>query len=120
MTKVHQTALAASALAIGGAIVARGLRATKRIDFHGRSVLITGGSRGLGLLVARQLAAEGARLTLAARDRAELERAYEELRSTGADVSIVPCDVSVRAEAEQLVNEIVNRTGSLDVLIHNA
>src|SRR5438477_13206976 len=117
MTKVHQTALAASALAIGGAIVARGLRATKRIDFHGRSVLITGGSRGLGLLVARQLAAEGAILTLAARDAKELERARDELASGGSDITTVVCDVGIRQNAEQLVESVVTRTGSLDVLI---
>jgi NAD(P)-dependent dehydrogenase (short-subunit alcohol dehydrogenase family) len=120
MTKGQQTAVAAGALALGSALIARGLRSTRRIDFHGRSVVITGGSRGLGLLVARRFAAEGARLTLAARDRGELERAQEELTATGAEVEIVVCDVGVRAEAERLVREVVERNGGIDVLINNA
>ena len=83
-------------------------------------MLITGGSRGLGLLVARQLADQGARLTLAARDRNELERAREELAARGVDVHIVVCDVGTREGAERLVAEVVERTGTLDVLINNA
>jgi NAD(P)-dependent dehydrogenase (short-subunit alcohol dehydrogenase family) len=120
MTKHQQTALAAGALALGGALLATGLRQSRRLDFRGRSVLITGGSRGLGLVVARELAAEGARLTLAARDKAELERARKELDSLGADVSIAVCDVGVRSEAEALIRNVVERTGTIDVLINNA
>jgi NAD(P)-dependent dehydrogenase (short-subunit alcohol dehydrogenase family) len=120
MTKTQQTALAAGALAIGGALVARGLRASRRIDFHGRSVVITGGSRGLGLLIARQLAAEGARLTLAARDQAELQRARDELVAQGADVTAVACDVGIREDAERLIQDAISRTGTIDVLINNA
>jgi hypothetical protein len=79
MNRTQQTALAAGAFAIGSALLARGLRAARAMGFGGRSVVITGGSRGLGLAVSRQLAAEGARLTLAARDANELERARREL-----------------------------------------
>lgn len=50
MTKTQQTALMIGALAVGGALISRGLRAARRIDFNGRSVAITSGSRGLGLL----------------------------------------------------------------------
>jgi len=120
MTRNQQTALAASALAIGGALVASNLRGRRRMDFRGRSVLITGGSRGLGLVVARELAAEGARLTLAARDGAELERARQDLDRLGADAAIAVCDVGKRSEAEALVRSVVERTGSIDVLINNA
>jgi NAD(P)-dependent dehydrogenase (short-subunit alcohol dehydrogenase family) len=90
------------------------------MDFKGRSALITGGSRGLGLVVARLLAAEGAQLTLAARNRGELERARDELNAWGTDVSIAVCDVGVRSEAEALVRSVVERTGAIDVLINNA
>jgi NAD(P)-dependent dehydrogenase (short-subunit alcohol dehydrogenase family) len=104
----------------GAYLVARGLRSSRRIDFHGRSVVITGGSRGLGLLIARQLAAEGARLTLAARDQAELDRAREELAAQGADVTAVVCDVGIREDAERLIQDAISRTGTIDVLINNA
>ena len=56
------------ALGAGAILVRQALRSRRRIDFRGRSVVITGGSRGLGLVLARLLAAEGARLTLLARD----------------------------------------------------
>ena len=120
MTSKQQTALAASALTIGAALLARGLRAARAIDFRGRSVLITGGSRGLGLLIARELGRQGARVTIAARDRAELERAREDLVARGVEVDIVTCDIRHRDEAEQLVQQIVTRTSTIDVLINNA
>jgi NAD(P)-dependent dehydrogenase (short-subunit alcohol dehydrogenase family) len=120
MTRGQQAAVAASAVALGSALLARGLRSTRRIDFRGRSVVITGGSRGLGLLVARQLADEGARITLAARDPVELERAGDELRTKGADVHISVCDVGIRGNAERLIQEVVERAGGVDVLINNA
>jgi NAD(P)-dependent dehydrogenase (short-subunit alcohol dehydrogenase family) len=120
MTKAQRTILAAGALALGSALVARGRRSTRRIDFRGRSVVVTGGSRGLGLLVARQLADQGARLTIAARDGDELERARVELNARGADVHIVVCDLGTRDGAERLVEEVVERTGRIDVLINNA
>jgi NAD(P)-dependent dehydrogenase (short-subunit alcohol dehydrogenase family) len=120
MTRTQQTALAAGALALGGALISRGVRSARRINFDGKSVLITGGSRGLGLLIARELAAQGARLTLAARDRGELERARDDLDARGANVAIAVCDVGVRSQAEELVRHVVERTGTIDVLVNNA
>jgi NAD(P)-dependent dehydrogenase (short-subunit alcohol dehydrogenase family) len=120
MTKGQQAAFAAGALALGSALIARGRRSARRIDFRGRSVVITGGSRGLGLLVARQLAAEGARLTLAARDRDELERASDELIAGGGDIQLAVCDVGTRDGAERLIADVVERRGGIDVLINNA
>src|SRR6187401_336238 len=123
MNRTQQTALAVGAMALGGAMVARTVRASRRIDFRGRSVVITGGSRGLGLVMARLLAAEGARLTIAARDQEELERAQEDLNGYAAnpqDIAIVRCDVGVRADAERLVGDAAARFGTVDVLINNA
>jgi NAD(P)-dependent dehydrogenase (short-subunit alcohol dehydrogenase family) len=123
MTKTQQTAVAVGALALGSALLSRRVRAGRRMDFSGKSVVITGGSRGLGLVIARQLASEGARLTLAARDREELDRARDNLVEQGAlssSIHIVACDVGVRADAERLVQDTVARTGSIDVLINNA
>jgi NAD(P)-dependent dehydrogenase (short-subunit alcohol dehydrogenase family) len=120
MNRMQQTALAAGALTVGAALLTRALRAARTIDFRDKSVLITGGSRGLGLLVARELAAQGARLTLAARDQAELDRARAELESHGVDVHTIACDISVRETASGLVDAVVARMGRLDVLINNA
>jgi NAD(P)-dependent dehydrogenase (short-subunit alcohol dehydrogenase family) len=120
MNRTQQAALAAGALALGGAFLSRGLRGLRRVNFSGRSVLIAGGSRGLGLLIARQLAREGALLTIAARDEAELERAREELESRGYHVHVETCDMGQRDQAERLVHQTVERHGRLDLLINNA
>jgi NAD(P)-dependent dehydrogenase (short-subunit alcohol dehydrogenase family) len=119
MTRAQETALAAGALTIGAALLARGLRTGRAIDFRNRSVVITG-ARGLGLLLARQLGREGARITLAARDGAELDRARQELAQRGIDVATVVCDVANRDDAQRLIRDAVARAGRIDVLINNA
>ncbi|MGE3955823.1 MAG: SDR family NAD(P)-dependent oxidoreductase [Vicinamibacterales bacterium] len=120
MNRTQQTALAAGAVALGAALLSRGLRASRRIDFSRRIVVITGGSRGLGLVMARQLVAEGAHVTIAARDRGELERAREELTADGARVHVAVCDVGRREEAERLIEETLQRHGRIDLLVNNA
>jgi NAD(P)-dependent dehydrogenase (short-subunit alcohol dehydrogenase family) len=118
LTKQHAV-FAAGALALG-AVVLHARRATRRVNFAGQSALITGGSRGLGLLIARQLAAEGAVITIATRDADELDRAGEDLAAHGASVHTIVCDVARAEEAQRLVGEVVSRTGRIDVLINNA
>ena len=120
MTKTQETVLAASALTVGAALLTRGLRASRRMDFSGCSTVITGGSRGLGLVVARELGRQGARITIAARDEAELQRAREDLAERGIEATIVVCDVGNRDEANKLIDDVVERTGRIDVLINNA
>jgi NAD(P)-dependent dehydrogenase (short-subunit alcohol dehydrogenase family) len=119
MTTRTQVGFAAGLLAAAAAF-ARVKRMSRRLDFGGRSVVITGGSRGLGLLIARQLAREGALLTIAARDRRELDVARTELEASGARVSSVVCDIGVPSEARDLIHQVVDRTGRIDVLINNA
>jgi NAD(P)-dependent dehydrogenase (short-subunit alcohol dehydrogenase family) len=109
----------AAAGGIGALAVARRL-GRERYDFRGKSVLITGGSRGLGLVLARQLAAEGARLAIIARDRAELDRAASDLEARGAEVLAFPADVRDQHAAQGAVERAVARYGSIDVLINNA
>ncbi len=88
--------------------------------FDGASVLITGGSRGLGLALARRFAREGARLTLLARDGDDLERARAELAATGADVLVYECDVGVPDQVESAVRFVREKRGRIDVLVNNA
>lgn len=90
------------------------------MDFRGRIVVITGGSRGLGLLMARQLVEEGAHVTIAARDQEELDRARADLTARGARVHAVVCDVGKRDEAERLIRETLDHHGRIDLLINNA
>src|SRR5207249_4551680 len=97
-------ALMAAGLA-AAAVAKRTMRRRSAYDFSGKSIVITGGSRVLGLVLARQLAGEGARLTLIARDQSELRRAADDLRDgqPSADVLIVPADVRERDDVERVV-----------------
>lgn len=87
--------------------------------FRGRTVVITGGSRGLGLVMARILAREGARLAILARDPAELDRAESELRLL-TDVMTIPCDLRSEEQVRSAIGQVVARYARLDVLINNA
>jgi NAD(P)-dependent dehydrogenase (short-subunit alcohol dehydrogenase family) len=119
---MSKTKIAAAGLAgLGLWAAARAIRRRPAIDFRDRVALITGGSRGLGLLLARELAAQGARLVLVARDAEELELARRELAAeSGLRVLALPCDVRDRKDAEWAVGAAVERFGRLDVLINNA
>lgn len=92
----------------------------RRFDWQDRVALIAGGSRGLGLLLARRLGRRGAKVVLAARDGAELERARQSLVEEGIDAHLVVADVAVEAQAREMVEEAVQRHGHLDVLINAA
>lgn len=118
-TSVSRTALLVAG-ASAGFLYWSVQRCRRRINFCGMSVIISGGSRGLGLELARQLAREGARLALLARNPDELERARVQLAQTGADVLTLPCDITNRQEVEEAVAAIVDFRGCVDVLINNA
>jgi short-subunit dehydrogenase len=107
-----------AAAGVGGYLAWRALRPT--YDFRGKTVLITGGSRGLGLLLAREFAARGARLGICARDSHELQRAADELRDRGAEVIAVPADVTDRDQVRRVVGEVRRTLGPIDVLVNNA
>ena len=90
-------------------------------DLNNKTILMTGGSRGLGLVMARQLIQQGARLAICARDEAELERARHELvDQRDGQVLALPCDVTDQAQVEQLVQQVRDRFGAIDILINNA
>lgn len=108
-------------LAAGAAGLWYGLRRARVLGaFEGKVVLVTGGSRGLGLVLARHLVRRGAKLAICARDGAELERARQELAASGAEVLAMACDVSSAAQASSLIDQTLHRFGHLDVLINNA
>ncbi len=90
------------------------------MDLNGRVALVTGASRGLGFLIARELAREGCRVAICARDTAELERARVGLEAEGATVLAAPCDVADREQVGALVARVVAELGGLDVLVPNA
>lgn len=109
-----------------GAGIALGMAASmlfpgrRRISLRNKTVFVTGGSRGLGLLLAQEFARRGAKVAISARDKNELERAETLLRALTDQVLTLEADVTVREEVEGAVQQIDQRFGSLDVLVNNA
>jgi NAD(P)-dependent dehydrogenase (short-subunit alcohol dehydrogenase family) len=87
---------------------------------EGRSAVVTGGGRGIGRAIAKRFAAEGARLVIAQRDPATLERTAQEIRGEGGVALPVPTDVSQEAQCEALIARAIQEFGQLDVLVNNA
>jgi NAD(P)-dependent dehydrogenase (short-subunit alcohol dehydrogenase family) len=111
-----------TAAVVGAAAVARAWQRRNSYDFAGKSVVITGGSRGLGLLMAGELVEAGAKVTLVARHQEELAEAANDLldREPNADILTAVGDVRLRHEAQRAVTRAVERFGRIDVLINNA
>ena len=110
---------AGTALALGAA--AREAQARDReADLRDAVALITGGSRGLGLALSRELSRQGCRLAICARDETELEAARVELEQSGAEVLAVPCDVADTARVAAMVEAVTRHYGRIDILINNA
>lgn len=112
--------LAGLGVAAAAALAVLALRKTRRLSLDGRVVLITGGSRGLGLVLARAFAARGARVALMARDSAEVRRAVADVTSRGGEALGVPGDVREAPDVERVVAEVEAAWGPIDVLVNNA
>jgi len=108
-------------LAAGASLwVARKLQAQLGYSLKGRVVLITGGSRGLGLAMARQVAAEGARVVICGRDAESLGRAYSSLIKDEAEVLALTADVTSPDSVREMIETVRQQYGPVDVLINNA
>jgi NAD(P)-dependent dehydrogenase (short-subunit alcohol dehydrogenase family) len=104
----------------GGILGWRMFQRLREANLAGQVALVTGGSRGLGFLIARDLAREGCKIVICARDEAELRRAARDLEGRGADVLAVVCDVSARDEVDRLIARAGERFGGVDLLVNNA
>lgn len=94
-------------------------RARERFSFRDKVVLIVGGSRGLGLWLARELAADRADIALCARDPEELKAAARELEGQGSEILTLPCDATDREEVRRTVKDVLSYFGRVDVVINN-
>ncbi len=90
------------------------------LDLAGKAILITGGTDGLGLALARQLVAEGASVGVCGRDEDRLRAAGENLRAEGGDVLAQRADVSRPEDIEAFVEAAAGRWGRIDGVVHNA
>lgn len=115
-----------SLLRLGGGLLATAaiartvLRHSRRTSVRDKIVLITGGSRGLGLVLARELAALRARVAICARSERELARVRDEFADRGQKIWTEVCDVGVRAEMDRCVRNVRENLGEIDILINNA
>lgn len=89
-------------------------------DLKGKTALVTGGSRGLGLQMAHALGEAGARVMLSARKADELESATSELQAAGIDARWIAADCALEADIHRLADETLQRLGDIDILVNNA
>jgi NAD(P)-dependent dehydrogenase (short-subunit alcohol dehydrogenase family) len=90
------------------------------LDLSGRTALVTGGSRGLGLQIAEGYGEMGARVLLCARKVDELEAACAQLRAAGIDADWIAADVAREDDVARLAQQAIERLGHVDILVNNA
>jgi NAD(P)-dependent dehydrogenase (short-subunit alcohol dehydrogenase family) len=88
--------------------------------FAGRSVIVTGGGRGIGQATARAFAAEGADVLVLGRSVADLEATVAQITDEGGHAWLLQCDVTDEAEVDDATTRAVARNGQIDVLVNNA
>lgn len=116
MNKAQKAMLVVAVALAGREALAR----MSEADLTGQVVLITGGSRGLGLALAREFAKHGCRLALCARDTDELARAKAALSEQDAETFTVPCDLRDEDQVNDMVAMVTRHYGHVDILVNNA
>ena len=106
--------------ALGAGIAAIALTRRRQADIRGNVVLITGGSRGLGLALAREFAGHGCRVAICARDAEELAAASVRIEGDGRNVFTAVCDVSDKNQVDEMVAQVQAHYGDIDILVNNA
>lgn len=89
-------------------------------DLTGKTALVTGGSRGLGLQMAHALGEAGARIMLSSRKAQDLEQAAAELKAAGIDAQWIAADCAREEDTRRLADETLARMGAIDILVNNA
>lgn len=92
----------------------------KRFSFRNKVVIVTGGSRGLGLELSRQLGRKGARLAICSRTEEQLENAKRELGFSGTEVLALRVDITSKEQVDEFVQSVLSEYGKIDVVINNA
>ena len=92
----------------------------KAFDLSGKSALITGGSRGLGLQIAEALGEQGAKIVLSSRKAADLEQAQKHLAGLGIKADWIAADNTRDDDVKRLADEAIAKLGRIDILVNNA
>lgn len=110
-----------AATGVGIFLLARAvIRELSKFSLSGKVVLITGGSRGFGLVLARHLGRRGAKIALCARSADNLELARQELDAVGVEVMAMTADVTVNEEVQAVIRDVIRHYGAIDILVNNA
>jgi NAD(P)-dependent dehydrogenase (short-subunit alcohol dehydrogenase family) len=105
---------------VAGIAVTMLLPRRRIISLNDKTVFITGGSRGLGFLLAKEFALRGARVAISARDAGELRNAETQLRKISEGVLCIETDMTMREEVETAIQKIEQTFGPVDILVNNA
>ena len=89
-------------------------------DLKDKSIIVTGAGRGIGATIAKALAADGAKLTIADRNAADAQQVAEAIRATGGSAIAITVDVRDRTAVRRMIDETVKAHGRLDVIFNNA
>jgi short-subunit dehydrogenase len=117
---MRRSAITAWAILFAGGAYLVSRRLSRRTPLAGAVALVTGGSRGLGLVLARELGRRGMRVVLCARDEGELERARASLEAEKIEATALPCDVTDEEGLRTLVADVEENLGPVDLLVNNA
>jgi 3-oxoacyl-[acyl-carrier protein] reductase len=88
--------------------------------FKGKTVIVTGGSAGIGRSIALRFGSEGANVVIGARVKGDLEKTAKEIKAAGAAVLAVSADIANESQAKHLIAQATQRFGAVDVLVNNA
>jgi len=90
------------------------------MELKGKVVLLTGGSRGIGPIIANAFANRGSLIALAARSESGLKEVARKLKDSNANVRIFPVDLRESLQRERLISSVLMEMGTIDILINNA
>jgi 2-deoxy-D-gluconate 3-dehydrogenase len=90
------------------------------VSLDGKTAIVTGGARGIGLAISRRLAEAGAAVIIADTDTEEASKAAGELKTPGYNVQYTACDVTEETEVKSMVAGVLKKQGSIDILVNNA
>ena len=94
--------------------------ASPLFDLRGKVAVVTGSSKGIGKAIALHLALAGARVVVSSRKAPVCEEAASEIRKAGGDATVIPCNISDKAQVENLIAQTRKQLGPVDVLVCNA
>jgi NAD(P)-dependent dehydrogenase (short-subunit alcohol dehydrogenase family) len=108
------------ALGVAGLSLAVATRRPRSLDLRGRVAVVTGGGRGLGLAITRELLRCGCRVAICGRDGEIIRRSVEELERQGFEIIGKACDASDPEQVKAFVDVVINNYGAVDILVNNA